>query len=343
VRTRALVLALLLAAACVRVPVVDSMNIEPSAEEDALTVTVSSAFMLHPRTEQMRERVEAGRAAALSGTDPWSIRFARLSTPQQERLTLEKNRGALERVTRVARIPSDDLQQLFSDTNVTVDVIRGEGWREIRFYPGAGGRATREQQREFESELAVWSQAVARYFTAVHGLYSYADEYPQREVYLFAALLEEKGSDGLVPPVTEEEQPLIDAVRSSMDDIAKRMDVREGSAMALEEQADLIFNPFPARITILAPRDILASEGFKVTGNEAVIEPVDLFAAIAGLEGRWIAPDPLAALLRDENVTAAQMAGVERESRPVVSSSEITTALREQLVRPKTYSVRWRD
>ena len=82
-------------------------------------------------------------------------------------MTFEKTAATLERVTRSARIPSDDLQQVFSDTNITVDVLRGEGWRELAFYPGAGGRATREQQRTSTTQLATWSSAVARYFTAV--------------------------------------------------------------------------------------------------------------------------------------------------------------------------------
>lgn len=82
-----------------------------------------------------------------------------------------------------------------------------------------------------------------------------------------------------------------------------------------------------------------------VTGKDGAltIEPVDLFAAIAGLEGRWITPDPLAALLREEEVTAAQLASVPRRSESIVSSGSVTTAIREQLAPPGRYSVRWRS
>ena len=342
-RRRALLVLLFVFAACGRMPVTDQVTIEPSSEDETLTVTVTTTFLLSPPNEQARARVEAGRAAALSGTDPWSVRFARLQTPLEERHTVEKTRGALERVTRAARIPADDLQQLFSDTGITVDVLRGEGWRELRLYPGSAGRASREQQRELDATIDAWSRSVTRYFTAMHHLYRYADEHPHRARPLFAAILEEKGADGIVPAVfEEEEQPLVRAVQRSMEEITTRMDTEEGQT-AVFELADLVFNPFPGRVVIRTPRDVVSSEGFAEKDNEVTIEPVDLFASLAGLEGRWISPDPLAAMLRDEEVTSEQLARAERKSTAIVSSSEVGRAIREQLVRPRTYAVRWRD
>lgn len=329
---------LLLLAACARVPVTEELTIEPDADSESVVVTESSTFLLHSPNEQLAARVESARAAAMSGSDPWSIRFARLSTPEEEKVTVQKKRGELERVTRSARIPADDLQHLLSDTNITVHVLRGEGWREIAFYPGSGGRATREQQREFDATLTTWSESVARYFTAVHHLYSYMQKNPGRDRYVFAALLSEKLEDA---PVTEDETPLVEAVVDAMGNIATQMDEHEGRAATLAEEADLVFNPFPARIVVRVPGDVLAREGFN---KELTIEPVDLFTAIAALEGRWISPDPLAALLRDEEgPTPEQLADAPRKSEAVVSSSEITRAIREQLARPRVYSVRWRS
>jgi len=339
---RPAICALLLLAACAKPPVSDELTIEPSKDDDTLLVTVSTTFALDPANDRIRTRVDAARSAAQAETDAWSVRFARL-TPEDERVTYQKHRGTLERVTRSARIGSDDLQQVFSDANITVDVLRGEHWRELTFYPGASSRASREQQQRFDAELAVWSESVAHYFTAVHHLYSYLRSEPGRDQYIFAALLNEKGPDGGDPVVLEIEQPFVDAVIAAMEDIAERMDDQEGRAANLAEQADLIFNPFPAHVTIRTPRDVLHSEGFAVKGNDLTIEPVDLFAAIAALEGKWISPDPLAALLRDESRTAAAMARLPRESQPVVVPSEVNRAVREQLARPRTYTVRWRD
>lgn len=257
---------------------------------------------------------------------------------------MEKTRGVLERATRAARIPSDDLQHLLSDTGITVDVLRGEGWRELRLIPPSAGRATREQRDRFETTLDVWSRSVTRYFTAMHHLYRYLDEHPHRAQVMFAALLEEKGPEDLPVAVSEtEEQPLLDAIAHSMDEISERMDADEAQSVLFAEEADLVFNPFPGRVVVRTPADVLESEGFAGKGNEVTIEPVDLFESLAGLEGKWIAPDPLAASLREQNVTAVQLAEAERHSTAIVSSSEVKRAIREQLVRPKMYSVRWRD
>ena len=330
---------LLLLAGCARVPVTEELTIEPDQVADTIVVTASTKFLLHPSSDRLRARVESARAAAMLGSDPWSIRFSRLSTPQEERVTYQKSRGALEQVIRSARIPSDDLQQLLSDTNITVSVLQAEDWREIAFYPGSGGRATREQQREFDATLATWSKSVARYFTAVHHLYAYLRQAPGRDRFVFAALVAEKLDEA---PVTEEEAPLIEAVIDAMETIAAQMDEHEGRAATLAEEADLMFNPFPARVVVNVPGEVIAAEGFHVKGTELVIEPIDLFAAIAALEGRWIAPDPLAALLRDERPTPEQLAEAPRTSEAVVSSTEIADAIREQLARPRAYSVRWR-
>lgn len=336
-----LVLLLVLAGACTQVPVEDTITIAPSPDDDTMTVAVTSRFLMSPSNDTARERVAAARAAALSGTDPWSIRFSRLDTPFEERHTIEKSRGELQSATHAVRIPSDDLQQLLSDTNITVDVVRGDGWRELRLYPGSGGRATREQQQELEETLQAWSRSVTRYFAAMHHVYHYLDRHPQRAQPLFAAMLEEEGPDGIIPAATEEEQSLLDAVQKSMVEITTRMDTEEGLT-AIFELTDLAFNPFPGRFVVRTPGEVLASEGFTPKGNEVTIESVDLFASLQGLEGRWISPDPLAGMLREEKVTSQQLAQAERKSTAVVSSNEVLRAIRDQLVRPRSYVVRWR-
>lgn len=339
----AFALSVVLLSACARAPVTEELTIEPARDGDLVRVTVTTSFTLRPANERVEARVQAARSAALAGTDPWGLRFSRL-TPVDEEVSYARSRDVLERVTRTARIPADDLQRLFSDTTITVDVLRGEGWRELTFYPGSSTRATREQLRHFELELSQWGESVARYFSAVDALYAYLRKHPGRDRFLFAAWLDEKGPDGSPAVVREEEQHLVDAVRTAMEAIAARMDRDEGHAATFAEEADLIYNPFPARVTVRPPHNVLSSEGFSAGKDGALtIEPVDLFAAIAGLEGRWITPDPLAALLREEEVTAAQLAGVPRRSESIVSSGSVTSAIREQLAPPGRYSVRWRS
>jgi hypothetical protein len=132
-------------------------------------------------------------------------------------------------------------------------------------------------------------------------------------------------------------------VDAAMEDIGARMDEREGAAFRFAEEADLVYNPFPARVTVILPGSVMAMEGFKETKpREVTIEPVDLYRAVASLEGRWVQPDPLAAILRDEKVTSVALAELPRRTAPVVTASEVSSAILEKLQRPGTYVVRWR-
>ena len=324
---------LLLFAACAKPPVRDELTLA-FEKNDTVVVTAETTFDLNPQTEAAIERVESARASALSATDPWAVRFGRL-TPEHERLTYEKERGALERVTRSIRVRTTDLQQVFSDADVTVNLVHGEGWDELHLYPRSSMRATREQRREFDQTLDSWSRDIARYHAVLGTFYTYLNLVPHRAQLLFAEVLGE-GQEPLMP-LSEDEQPLVDALRQAMDDIAARMDAEEEGAVTFAEQADLIYNPFPARISIDVPGEVVFHEGFT---KELVIEPVDPLTSILKLEGRWITPDPLAALLEDEKITAAQLAHLPRRIETVPSET-IAKTIREELAQPKTFTVRW--
>jgi len=338
-----LIVALVAVAACARAPVSDEVTVEFARGSEMAVVTAATYYDLQASNAAAISRIESARAAAVSSTDPWSYRFGRV-TPEVDTVTFRKNRGALESVVRSVRIPATDLQQVFSDTNITVNVLHGAGWSELSFYPGTNSRATRQQQLELNTALTAWSAAVARYYTAVDHLYTYLNANPQRASYVFEYMLGEKGVDGAEPVVLEEEQPFVDAVRTAMEEIAARMDDDEGRADTFAEEADLVYNPFPGRMTITLPGEVISSEGFtKAKEGSMVVEPVDLFAALTALEGRWVEPDPLVALLREQQTTGAQMATLVRRSTPFVPASDVADAVREKLVRPKTYTVRWKD
>lgn len=339
-RKRIALAALLVAAACARSPVEDEVTIAFSEKRESATVTAQTTFQLSPRSEAERSRIDSARMTAIAGTDDWTVRLSRMA-PESDRVTFERTRGQLERVTRSAVVPATEIERLFADASIGAQYVAADGYRELHFYPGSSGRATREQQRHFDEALNVWTGDVARYFTALHHVYSYLDAQPQRARFVFAALLSEKGADGAPPAVLEDEQPLIEAVVEAMDRIASRMDEDEQRGHSFAEEADLIYNPFPARVVVQVPGEIVAREGFTTAEGGVAIEPVELFASIASLEGRWVRPDPLAALLQNDKLTAEDLARLPRESQPVVSASEVAKAIREQLARPRTYRVRW--
>lgn len=324
-------------------PITEEVTIDFIADRDDVVVTANTTFDVDPQTETLRRRIDAARSIALANNDPWAVRFASVR-PSSDSTYTQRKRGLLERMTRSVTIAPDDLQLVFADTNITVKTMRGDGWRELRFYPGTSSRATREQQAEFNRELTTWSQSVAKYFNAIQHVYAYMDSNPGRAKWLFAAILEEKSEDGLEPIVLEEEQPLVDDVRNAMDDIASIMDEKEGRAQSFAEEADLIFNPFPARMIVRVPGTVLANEGFGVAKDKSlVIETIDLFGMIRSLEGKWVSPDPLVALLEEEPVTSDQLAQMDRRATLMVASNDVAKELRARLTRPNEYLVRWRE
>jgi hypothetical protein len=324
-RRFALAAALLFAVACERRPVTDELTLNFSKDDQTVIVTAVSLL-----------DTDAARDAALAGTDAWAARFARLNA-ENERITFEKKHGTIEQVTRSMRIPRADLQRVFSDANITVDLTGGEGWSELRFYPGSGSRASRAQQAHFDDALEAWSEDAARYFAAVHRLYGYMDANPDRVRDLWAAVLYEENR----PVLFEEEEPYVDEVVRTMDEMGTRMDEERRHAMRYATEADLIFNPFPARIVVQVEGDVLGKEGF---GEKLAIEPADLLEAVSSLEGRWISPDPFVALAREETAPTSEAFSIRRRtSAAVVRPSEIRDALRERLARRATYAVRWRD
>lgn len=335
------VVAALLLAACTQPPVDDEVTVAIE-KNDRVLVTAQTTFNDSDIKSDARMQIlQAARFAAQHGNDAWSARFGRV-TAEDEEVTILKHHGELDRVTRSVRIPVTQLQQVFSDTNITVTVLNGEGWRELSFIPGGSIRATREQRKHFEDALQKWSSAVARYFMAIDHLYTYLDVNTQRAPGLFAELMNEPRRSGTPDFVlTEEEQLLVDQVNVVMEEVAAMMDQeQDGGGATFAEEADLIYNPFPARMTIRVPGDVVSKEGFE---KELVIEPVELLDVITSLEGKWISPDPLAELFRDQRSSAAELSRQGFRSTKVVHASEVADAIREKMERPKMYAVRWRD
>lgn len=332
--------ALLLAAACAQPPVSEDVTVS-FEKNDRVLITEQTTFNdADVKSEARLAMLESARFAAAHDTDAWAARFGRVNAEDEE-VTTRKHHGELDRVSRSVRIPINQLQTVFSDVNISVNVLNGDGWRELSFIPGGSVRASRDQRRHFDDALLVWSGAVSRYFAAIDRLYTYLDLNPYRAQPLFSALLNEQPEDSAVQLVADEEQPLVDSVRLAMEEIANLMDKeQDGGGATFAEEADLIYNAFPARMSIRVPGDVISKEGFD---EKLVIEPVSLFDAIEALDGKWISPDPLATLLRDEQPSPDALARTERRSAKVVQPAEIANAIREQLARPKMYVVRWRS
>jgi hypothetical protein len=310
-------------------------------DETGEHVTVAAATSI-PTTKDSRDRARDDRLRddILAGRDEWSLRFAN-ANPESYRVVLDRARGELIRAERSARIDNADLQKIFYDVAVSAVVTRGDGWAELAIYPGTSTRATRAQRDDAEKKLRAYSERAVQYFSAVRALYDYMNEHQPRAAQLFSAMFRDD-DDPHQPLLTAEEHDLLDAVRRGVNGLTEDKDTEQ-----LEAEADLVYNPLPARIVARVPGEPLVVEGFaRGKDGDLVAEPPTLIEAIAALEGRWVTPDPLAFSIRpngggDPDKEAALIAAMPRHTTAVVGAIEVGDSLIQKLRPAPRYRVRW--
>jgi hypothetical protein len=304
-------------------------------------VTVAAATVIptskdsrdHAREDRLRDDILAGR-------DEWSLRFAN-ANPESYRVMLDRARGELIRAERIARIDTADLQKVFFDVAVSAVVTRGDGWAELAIYPGTSTRATRPQRDDAEKKLRAYSERAVRYFAAVRSLYDYMNEHPPRAAELFAALFRDD-DDPQPSLISDQEHDLIALLKKAVTGLTE-----DENTELLEAEADLVYNPLPARIVVRVPGAPLVVEGFaRGKEGELVAEPPSLLEAVASLEGRWVTPDPLAFSTRpggggDPQNEAALIAAMPRRTTAVIGAIEVGDALIQKLRPAPRYRVRW--
>ena len=310
-------------------------------DESGERVTVAAATSI-PTSKDSKDRARDDRLREdiLAGRDEWSLRFAN-ANPESYRVILDRARGELIRAERSARIDTADLQKVFFDVSVSAVVTRGDGWAELAIYPGTSTRATRPQRDDAEKKLRAYSERAVRYFAALRSMYGYMNEHGPQAAEIFTALFRDE-DDGQPSLITDEEHDLVIALRKALNALTEDDDVEQ-----LEAEADLVYNPLPARIVVRVPGEPLIVEGFAVgRDKELVAEPPSLLEAIASLEGRWVTPDPLAFSMRpggggDPASEAALIAAMPRRAAVVVGAIEVGDAIVEKLRPAPRYRVRW--
>lgn len=336
-RSLAAALIFLFAASCANIVHYDlTLTFDDSGEHVvvASVTSVPSSKDTHGRDDHLRDDILAGR-------DEWGLRFAN-ANPESYRVVFDRERGELVRAERIARIDSADLQKIFFDVAVSTVVTRGDGWEELTIYPGTSTRATRSQRDDAEKKLDAYSARAVHYFEAVRTMYDYLSEHQQRATELFAALFHDT-NDPEPSFINDEEHDVVAAVRKAIDGLTENADETE----QLEAEADLVYNPLPARIVVRVPSEPLLVEGFAAgKEGELVADPPSLLEAIASLEGRWVTPDPIAFALRpgagsDPAKEAALIATMPRHTTAVVGQVEVAEALVQKLRPAPRYRVRW--
>lgn len=331
-----------LSACAIRPPVTHQVTIGFGDDPQLVTVTATTRFN-EVSGRAVRERADALRSAIAAGQDEWTLRFNAVNA-ERERASIEKRRGMIVRAERQVTVRREDLQRAFSDLPLTFSITTDHGSTELAIYPGSSSRATRQQREHVDTQLSAWSADAARYFRALDALYGWIRANPNRAEPVFRILFnpDEKS-------VIDEEQALIDTVIDAMDRVLARMERGDDDLYSLDEETDLVFNPFPAEIFVETPHDIAAVEGFeKQQADLAVIPHAGLLDAIGALEGRWVSPDPLAIVVRADGEDSklpkpAELAAMPRHSDGTVTADEIRAAVIKRLTPAAAYRVRWTE
>jgi hypothetical protein len=335
--------ALALSACGIRSPITNRLTLDFDKDGKRLTVTVVTEIDTEVQGQAISDRIDAAREALLAGRDDWSNRFAAVDA-ESERLAFVKKRGVLQRAEHSAVIDRDALQRFFGDLPMTIGLTHGEGGTELAIYANSSTRATREQREHVEKAMQAWCSEAAHYLAAMNALYGYLVERPDRAEAVFTVLFSEHERS-----VNKREQALIESVTNDMDAIFASLRPAEKDALTLDDETDLVYNPFPAEIVVHLPHEIVAVENFEKRSEDTVaIRRAGLVDAIASLQGRWVSPDPLALAIRadqsDSDIpSAAWFASQPRKSSAVVTALDIQNALVEKLRPATTYKVRWAE
>jgi hypothetical protein len=316
-----------------------NLTFNDTAELVTITATTSlgNADPGSPEYAQIRDE----REALLAGRDEWSTRFTN-ADPESDRVVMDRKRGQLQSLQHTATINSDNLQKFFFDTDISVTLVRAEGWAELTIYPGTSKRATRQQRDRVEKMLAIYSEAAARYFAAIRSMYLYLDEKPYRAHVLFTDVFSDDKDPA--PILSERERSLTRAIKEAAGDLGQPEKI---GAPNLDREFDLVFNPFPAELRVKVPGEVLINESFTKMDDLLAVKMPNTLDAVAELQGRWVTPDPLAvdAGNSDKKKAPGELAlaieSLPRRTDVVVSASEIAQAMMEKMRPAPRYRVRW--
>ena len=302
----------------------------------------------------LARRLAETRRAILEGSDAWTARFA-AADPAAERFSWEKRLGEVRSASRSALIAeATGLEALFRDTSLAVSyTLNAEsGTAELTIVPGPSTRATRRQREDMERTLTEWTEQVAAYLDATSDVYKYLDDHPDRARTclgaLFAERLAKKDQESL-GELTADEEKMVNRLNDAMEEVAAVLTVHPGAEYSPDEISQLIYDPFPARLSLKLPGAPLAVEGF-LAGQSGVLTVPGrgLWDAFASLEGRWLSPDPILFYVesaRKEEETADLDAFLKKPRQAAAdppAAREVRAALEERLKPAPLYRASWK-
>lgn len=298
--------------------------------------------------QELADRLESSREEIDSGLDRWSRRLDLIDLAS-ERLSVERIDGGLRRSVHTAATSSfEEIMPLLEADGLTGNIVAAGGDSELTLFPTGGSRATGVQRQAAERRLSQWSAVVSDYFEALIDLYEYLDGRPDRTVPCFAHIFDDHDGHGETGPLTDLEGEMVIAVKTTMEDVANALTEPKNEAFSLNSLTRLVYDPFPARLTVVVNGGVLESEGFIEAGGFFERRPVDAWSAFSSLVGRWVTPDlvtlAFAPVSAEElpDVDLEQLVRRHRRYGSPPTASEVESALLAELVPDELLRIRWR-
>ena len=315
---------------------------------------VTAAAVVHKQSylapnPALDRRLAEARADFAAGWASWNPRFEELD-PAQERLELQRVSGEVSRVVRqaLARDPQG-LAGFFSFSDVQCRLELQPGWSELSLFTRSSNRASPAERRRVERALADWSAVLSRYLTAVGDLYRYLELHPDRAEPCLGELLGVSDTDKGWE-FDADEQAMLETASSAMQEAVKVLQVPSGEAYPLDELSRRVFDPFPAALSVSVPAPPEEVEGFVAQPDGTYAVPVlSMWEAMTRLEGRWLAPDPLVAVVRHELCETCKgefplgtfLEQPRSAATAMPSARDLNAAIERQLQPAPAYRLRW--
>jgi hypothetical protein len=296
---------------------------------------------------ELAGRLDDARSELASGWDRWRPLYDELR-PVAERYAIELVDQLVRRATYGAVVSTfAPVEEFLGAEGLSASFSQSESIAEIRLYPSGGSRATWRQRQQVASEIDRWAVAVADYLRCAVALYAYLETRPDRAAPCLAHVVDDHEPD--FGPLNDHEQRLVTELKPAMEAVADILLVPEDRAFSLNELSRLAFDPFPARLTIALDGPVLESEGFLSDDGVLQRPRVDLWSALMALEGRWLSPDLVTAMVapapddRQPEVEPELLASRPRRFGRPPKAWEVAEALRSGLIPPDMHVVRWRS
>ncbi|MCG3191414.1 MAG: hypothetical protein DIJKHBIC_00641 [Thermoanaerobaculia bacterium] len=300
----------------------------------------------------VQDRISAAREAALRNDDFWA-RALRPLSPPRERVTFGWEKGELRTVERSALLEDQDaVTRLFSEVPVSAFVAASGLERTLEIHPARTLRATARQRQIVNQALGRFAGQATNYLRATATVYHYLDDRPERARDVLAHVFADRlGGEKLDErfPVSEAEAVLAESLKDAMGALTSVFSIAEEEAFTLDELSRLVYDPFPAVLSVEVPGPAEEVAGFRHgEGNLWSAPSVGIWGAMNGLLERWVTPEPISVLVSPEGLEPTgkldidAFAALPRTVKGTPGADDVRAALEAGLAPARVYRLKWR-